>query len=92
LPTQEEGKNPEEGSGPGDVSVKEGQGLNQIGGSTAKPYLKQNQPNVPETGSRTVPGTGFRTGLKTGCRTVPEPVSPRNTTREESVLIDSSAP
>jgi len=55
LLTHEEGKNSEEGSGPGNVSVKEGQGLDQIEGSIAKPYLKQNQPNVPETGSRTVP-------------------------------------
>ena len=86
--THEEGKNPEEGSGPGSVSGKEGQGLDQTGGSTDKPCLKQNQPNVPETGSRIVQGTG----LKTGSRTVPEPVSPRNTAREESVLTDSSAP
>jgi len=35
LLTQEEGKNPEEGLGPGDVSVKEGQGLDQTGGSTS---------------------------------------------------------
>ena len=40
LLTHEEGKNPEQESGLGDVSVKEGQGLNQTGGSTAKPYLK----------------------------------------------------
>jgi len=42
LLTQEEGKNLEEGLRPGDVSIKEGQGLDQTGGSTAKPCLKQN--------------------------------------------------
>ena len=92
LLTQEEGKNPEEGPRPGHVSVKEGQGLDQTEGSTAKSCLKQNQPNVPGTSSRTVAEIGFRTGLETGSRTVPEPVSPRNTAREESVLTDSSTP
>jgi len=32
LLTHEEGKYPEEGSGPGTVSVESGQGLNQTGG------------------------------------------------------------
>ena len=41
LLNQEEGKNPEKGSGPENVSVKEGQGLDQTGGSTAKPCLKE---------------------------------------------------
>ena len=44
----EGGKYLEEGSGPGAVSVESGQGLNQIGGSTTEPCLKQNQPNNPE--------------------------------------------
>ena len=37
-----EGKCSEEGSGPASVSVEGGQGLDQTGGSTAKPYLEQN--------------------------------------------------
>jgi len=72
LLTYEEGKYPDEGSGPRAVFVESGQGLNQTGGSTAEPSLEQSQPNTPETGSR----TGFRTGSGTGSRTVPEPVSP----------------
>ena len=35
--TKEEGKNPEEGSRPGDVSVKEGQGLDQTGEALPNP-------------------------------------------------------
>jgi len=37
LLTHEEGKYPEEGSGPRAVSMESGQGLNQTGGSTAEP-------------------------------------------------------
>ena len=51
LLTHEEGKYPEDGSGPGAVSLEDGQGLNQTGGSIAKPSLEQNQPNTPEIGS-----------------------------------------
>ena len=40
-----EGKCSDEGSGPATVSVEGGQGLDQTGGSTAKPWLEQNQPN-----------------------------------------------
>ena len=69
--------------------MKEGKGLDQMGGSTAKPCLKQNQPNVSETGSRTALGTSFRIGSERDSKTVLEPVSPRNTAREESVLMDS---
>jgi len=72
LLTHEEDKYPEEGSGPRAVSMESGQGLNQIGGSTVKPSLEQNQPNTPETGSR----IGLTIGSGTGSRTVPEPVSP----------------
>jgi len=72
LLTHEEGNYPEEGSGPGAVYVKSGQGLNQTRGSTAEPSLQQNQPNSPETGSRIGLGTGSRTGLGTGSRTAPE--------------------
>ena len=42
LLTHEEGKNPKDGPGPGNVYVKGGQGLDQTGGSTARPCLKQN--------------------------------------------------
>jgi len=84
LLTHEEGKYPGEGSGPGAVSVESGQGLNQIGGSTAEPSLEQNQPNSPETGSRI--------GSGTGSRTVSEPVSPSIQARVESVSVDPLTP
>jgi len=42
LLTKEEGKNLAEGSRPGSISGKEGQGLDQTGRSTDKPCLKQN--------------------------------------------------
>ena len=45
LLTYEKGKSPEDGSASGAVSLEGGQGLNQTGGSTAKPNLDQNQPN-----------------------------------------------
>jgi len=56
----EKGKSPMNGSGPGAVSSKGGQGLNQSWGSTAEPSLEQNQTNFSRTGSR----TGYRTGQK----------------------------
>jgi len=59
LLTREEGKYLEEGSGPGDVFVETGQGLNQTGGSTA-----WNQRNTPETGSGTGSGTGSEQALE----------------------------
>jgi len=37
-----EGKCSDEGSGPATIFVEGGQGLDQTGGSTAKPYLEQN--------------------------------------------------
>jgi len=77
LLTHEEGKYPEDGSGPQVVSLEGGHGLNQIGGSTAEPSLEQNQPNTPETGSRT--------GSGTSSRTVHAPVSPSIQARVESV-------
>ena len=40
LLTHEQDKYPEEGLGPGAVFVESGQGLNQIGGSTAEPCLE----------------------------------------------------
>ena len=40
LFTNEEGKYPEEGSGPKAVSVESGQGLNQTGGTIAEPSLE----------------------------------------------------
>ena len=42
LLTHEKGKSPEDGSGPGAVSLEGGQGLNQTGGSSAEPGLDQN--------------------------------------------------
>ena len=84
LPTHEESKYPEEGLESGTVSVESGQGLNQIEGSTAEPYLEQNQPITPETGSRT--------GLGTGSRKVPEPVSPSIQARVKSVSVDRLSP
>ena len=74
LLTQEEGKYLEDGSGPEAVSLEDGQGLNQTGGSITEPSLEINQSNTPETGSRTGLETGFRSGSKTGSGTVSEPV------------------
>jgi len=42
LLTHEEGKYPEDGSGPGAVSLEGGHGLNQTGGSIAEPNSEQN--------------------------------------------------
>ena len=53
LLIHEKGKSRMNGSRPASVSVKGGQGLDQTGGSTAKPCLEQNRPNGSETGSRT---------------------------------------
>ena len=92
LLTHEEGKYNEEGSGPGVVSMESGQGLNQTGGSTAKPGLEQNQLNTPETSSRIGVETGFRTGSGIGSRTAPEPVSPSIQARVESVSVDPLNP
>ena len=61
LLIHEEGKSPMNGSGPGAVSSEGGQGLNQSGGNTAEPSLKQNQSNFSRTGS----GTGFKTRAET---------------------------
>ena len=65
LLIHEKGKSPMNGSALGAISSEGGQGLNQLGGSTAELSLKQNQTNFPRTGS----GTGYRTGLETGYRT-----------------------
>jgi len=88
LLTHEEGKYPEEGSGPGAISMESGQGLNQTWGSTAEPSLKQNQPNTLETGSRTSSGTCSGTGS----RIVPEPVSLSIQARVESTSVDPLTP
>ena len=53
LLIHEKGKSSMNGSRPGAVSSEGGQGLNQSGGSTAKPSLEQNQTNFPRTGSGT---------------------------------------
>ena len=71
---------------------KDGQGLNQTGGSIAKPSLEQNQPNTPETGSRIGSETGFRSGSGTGSETDSEPVSPSIQARVESVSVDPLTP
>jgi len=84
LLTHEEGKYPEDGSRPRVVSLESGQGLNQTGESNAEPSLEQNQPNSPETGSRT--------GSGTGSRIAPEPVSPSIQARVESVSVDLLTP
>jgi len=62
LVLMHEGKCSEEGSGPATVSMEGGKGLEQTGGSTAKPCLEQNQPN------------GQKYASKTGAETVPEQV------------------
>jgi len=92
LLTHEEGKYPEEGSGPGAVPVESGQGLNQTGGSTAEPCLEQNQPNTPGTGSRTCLRSGLRIGSGIGSRIVFKHVSPSIQARVESGYVDPSTP
>jgi len=54
--------------------------------------LEQNEPNTPETGSRTGPKTGFRIGSGTGTRTVLETISPSIQAREESMSVDPLTP
>jgi len=92
LLTHEEGEYLKDGSRPGAVSLEGGQGLNQIGESTAEPSLKRNQPNTPKTGSRIGSGTGSRTGSGTGSRTALEPVSPSIQARIESASVDPLTP
>jgi len=60
LLTPEKGKSSMNASGPGAVSLEGGQGLNQLGGSTAEPSLEQNQSNFSRTGYRTISETGSR--------------------------------
>jgi len=92
LLTHEEGKNLKEGSWAEPVSKEEGQSFRQIGGTTAKPCLEQNDANVPETGITTVLQSGARIGLETGSRTDPEPSLPENQAREERVAMNSLTP
>ena len=66
LLTHEEGKNPQEGSGPEPGSKEEGHGDKQAGGTVIEPCLKQNLNSNPETGSRTTVQTGTRTNSGTG--------------------------
>ena len=61
LLIHEKGKSHMNGSGPGAVSSEGGEGLNQLGGSTIEPSLKQNHSNFP----RIVSGTGFKIGAET---------------------------
>jgi len=61
------------GLGTKPVSKEKGQGFKQTGGTTAKPYLEQD--NIPKTGAKTVLQTGVITSLETGAnssRTGPE--------------------
>ena len=92
LLTHEKGKSPEDGSGPGAVSLEGRQGLNQTGGNTAEPGLDQNQPNSSRTGWKTGSRTGSGIGSRTGSGTVPEPVSPGIPARVESVSVDPLTP
>ena len=64
--------------------MEDGQGLNQIGGSTAKPSLDQNQPNSLQT--------GLGTSTRTGSGTVPQLISPSVPARVESVSVDPLTP
>ena len=66
LLTHEEGKNPQEGSGPEPGSKEEGHGDKQEGGTVVELCLKQNLNSNPETGSRTTMQTGTRTNSGTG--------------------------
>ena len=68
--------------------MKDRQGLKQTMGSIAEPSLEQNQPNTPETDSKTGSGTGFRSSSET----VSEPVSPNIQARVESVSVDPLTP
>jgi len=92
LLTHKEGKCPEDGSGPGAVSLESGQGLNQTGGSTAKPSLDQNHPDSSRIGWETGSRIGSEIGSTTGLGTVPEPVSPSISARVESVSVDPFTP
>ena len=88
LPTHEESKHPQEGSGTGPVSVKGEQGDKYAGGTATDPYLEQNK----EADSRIDLQTGAGTSSKTGARTAPKQCAPENRVREESVVMDSPAP
>ena len=65
LLTHEEGKNPQEGSGPEPGSKKEGQGSEQTGGTSTEPCLDRKlqtvQKQAPETGPRTISEPGSPT-------------------------------
>jgi len=92
LLTHGEGKYLEDGSRLTAVSLEGGQGLNQTGGSTAKPGLDQNQPNSSRTGRETGSRTSSQTDSRTGWGTVPEPVLPSISARVESVSVDPFTP
>jgi len=71
LPTQEESKNSQEGSGTGPDSKIEGQGSEQIGGTTAESCSEQNNTN----------------SLETRVETVSEPGSPNNQAEDRPIPI-----
>jgi len=91
LPTHEENKNSQEGSGTGPVSKEGEQGDKQARGTATKPCL-QNKENKSQTGARTDLQTGVGTSSEIGARTAPEYCSPENQAREESMAMDSPAP
>ena len=77
LPTQEESKNSQEGSGTRPVSKAQRQGSEQTGGTSAESCLEQKNTSSPETGSRA--------GTETGSRTVSEPGSPNNQAEDRPI-------
>ena len=76
LENQEQGKNPQEGSGTGPDSAADQQASDRTGGTAAEPCLQQRSTENPESEVR--PGTGPAT--------VSEPGSPHNQAEERPVL------
>jgi len=81
------GKSPRGEPSPGADNVEDGQGLNQSGGSIAKPISEQNQPTQPNS-----PRTDLRIGSRTGLETGSKPVTPSIPARVESVFVDPLTP
>jgi hypothetical protein len=74
---QEQGKNPQEGSGTGPDSKPDQQASDQTGGASAEPCLQKSAGN---------PESGTRSGTEAGPVTVSEPGSPHNQAEERPVL------
>jgi len=81
-------KSPKGEPSPGANTLEGGQGLNQLGGSTAEPNLEQNRLNSPRTGLE----TDSSIGLETGSRTGPESISSSIPARVESGSVDPLTP